>query len=82
MNVRQIVGREIRQQREPHSLSLHKFASMSGTSYTHLWKVENAKVSVGLDLLARISEALDVPISKIVSPQTRDQNANELSARH
>ena len=82
MNVRQIVGREIRQQREPQSLSLHRLASMAGTSYTHLWKVENAKVSVGLDLLARISEALDVPISKIVSPQTRDQNASELSARH
>lgn len=63
------VGQEIRRQRESQKLTLHKLADMSGTSYTHLWKVENGKVSVGLDLLGRISNALDVPLRQIVDPQ-------------
>ena len=80
VTVRQMVGREIRWHRETQNLSLHKLAAMAGTSYTHLWKVENAKVSVGIDLLARISEALDVPLSKIVSPPEHEDGATRPTA--
>ena len=55
-----MVGEEIRRKRESQGLSLHVFADMVGTSYTHIWKVENGKVNVGLDLLCRISNALGV----------------------
>ena len=68
MGLRIQVGREIRRQRESQQLTLHTLAAMSGTSYTHLWKVENGKVSVGLDLLGRISAALGVPLGQLFSP--------------
>ena len=79
--LRKHVGHEIRQHRESQSLSLQKLANMVGTSYTHLWKVENAKVSVGLDLLGRISYALDVPLSEIVSLQAEESNGTQ-TAEH
>lgn len=81
MALRKHVGKEIRRHRESQNLSLHKLADMAGTSYTHLWKVENAKVSVGLDLLGRISNALDVSLSELVSPQAYEPlNADDALA--
>lgn len=68
MTLRLRVGRTIRWHREAQDLTLQTLSGMCGTSYTHLWKVENAKVSVGLDLLGRISNALDVPLRDIVDP--------------
>ena len=65
MALRHIVGDEIRARREAQDLSLQSLAFMSGTSYTHLWKIEKGKVSVGLDLLGRICEALDAPLYEI-----------------
>ena len=63
--LRIMVGEEIRRYRESQGLSLHVFADMVGTSYTHIWKVENGKVNMGLDLLCRISNALGVPPSEL-----------------
>ena len=62
------VGSRIRAWRESEGLTLHMLADMVGTSYTHIWKIENGKVSVGLDLLGRISDALDVPLRELVDP--------------
>jgi transcriptional regulator with XRE-family HTH domain len=68
MTLRRQVGQAIRLQREAQSLTLKMLADMVGTSYTHLWKIENAKISVGLDLLGRISSALDIPIYALFEP--------------
>ena len=66
--LRLLVGGEIRWYRESQGLTLQVLASMVGTSYTHIWKIENGKVSVGLDLLGRISSALNVPLRELVDP--------------
>lgn len=66
--VREMVGFEIRNAREAQGLTLKQLASMAGTSYSHLWKIENAQVNVGLDLLCRIVTALDASLDIIVSP--------------
>lgn len=66
------VGTEIRRERESQGLTLKTLAGMVGTSYTHLWKVENGKVSVGLDLLGKLADALDVPLAEIVTRATRN----------
>lgn len=68
MALRLLVGREIRWHRESQGLTLQVLADMVGSSYTHIWKVENGKVSVGLDLLGRISDALNVPLRELVDP--------------
>ncbi|MBP3894229.1 MAG: helix-turn-helix transcriptional regulator [Atopobiaceae bacterium] len=70
--LRLLVGREIRRRRESQGLTLQVLADMVGTSYTHIWKVENGKVSVGLDLLGRIASALDVPLRELVDPALVD----------
>lgn len=64
------VGTEIRRQRELQNLTLKTLAGMVGTSYTHLWKVENGKISVGLDLLGKLAEALDVSLAELISYAT------------
>jgi transcriptional regulator with XRE-family HTH domain len=69
------VGSRIRACRESEGLTLHMLADMVGTSYTHIWKIENGKVSVGLDLLGRISEALDVPLRELVDPAPRRKSS-------
>lgn len=65
--LRVIVGGELRARREARHLSLQDLAIMSGTSYTHLWKIEKGKVSVGLDLLGRVCESLDLPLYELFS---------------
>lgn len=66
--LRLLVGGEIRYNRESQGLTLQVLASMVGTSYTHIWKIENGRVSVGLDLLGRIANALNVPLRELVDP--------------
>ena len=91
--LRIMVGEEIRRQRESQGLSLHVFADMAGTSYTHIWKVENGKVNVGLDLLGRISNALGIPLRDLFVPHTtwdvevtrhdlRDQSHDQAGNNH
>lgn len=76
--LRLLVGGEIRWNRESQGLTLHVLANMVGTSYTHIWKVENGKVSVGLDLLGRISSALNVPLRELVDPTRKGAPATEV----
>ena len=71
MALRLLVGNEIRAHREAQELTLQDLAEMASSSYTHIWKVERGKVSVGLDLLGRISTALDVPLRDLVDPPER-----------
>lgn len=76
--LRLLVGREIRRRRESQGLTLQVLADMVGTSYTHIWKVENGKVSVGLDLLGRIASALDVPLRELVDPALVDDETSTI----
>ena len=62
------IGNEVRRLRKMQGLSLDALAGMAGTSYTHLWKVENAQVNAGIDLLARLAGALGVPLRDLIDP--------------
>lgn len=80
--LRQIVGNEIRRQRESQGLTLRILADMVGSSYSHLWKVEHAKVSVGLDLLGEIADALDVPVCDLVDPPRHQHGKTYVITTH
>lgn len=60
------LGSAIRARREEQGLSQQKLALMIGSSKSHIWRIESGRVSVGLDDLGRIADALDIRVSKLV----------------
>ena len=63
---RVLLGSAIRERREAQSLSQQKLALMIG-SKSHIWRIESGRVSVGLDDLGRIADALDVQVRDLFS---------------
>ena len=63
---RVLLGSAIRERRE-QSLSQQKLALMIGSSKSHIWRIESGRVSVGLDDLGRIADALDVQVRDLFS---------------
>lgn len=55
----------IRDRREAQGLSQHKLALMVGSSKSHIWRIESGRVSVGLDDLGRIADALDIEVRQL-----------------
>lgn len=59
------LGAAIRDPREAQGLSQHKLALMVGSSKSHIWRIESGRVSVGLDDLGRIADALDIEVRQL-----------------
>lgn len=59
------MGNAVRARREEQGLSQARLALMVGSSKSHIWRIETGRVSVGMDDLARIAEALDTPVSSL-----------------
>ena len=59
------LGAAIRDRREAQGLSQHKLALMVGSSKSHIWRIESGRVSVGLDDLGRIADALDIEVRQL-----------------
>lgn len=53
-------GARIRAERTRCGMSQRQLALMTGTSRSHLWKIETGAADVGIDVLIRIAKALDV----------------------
>ena len=64
---RAILGAAIRQRREDQGLSQHRLALMIGSSKSHIWRIETGRVSVGMDDLARIADALGVAVHDLIA---------------
>lgn len=41
-------------------------ALMIGSNQTHIWQIENGTVNVGLDLLCRLADALEVNVRDLI----------------
>ena len=63
---RKQLGACIRAQREQQGLSQRKLALMIGSNQTHIWHIEDGSVSIGLDLLCRIADSLDVKVADLI----------------
>lgn len=59
------LGAAIRQRRENQGLSQARLALMVGSSKSHIWRIESGRVSVGVDDLGRIADALDTPVASL-----------------
>ena len=64
--LRETVGRRIRETREAQGLSLRKLGLMIGMDYKHLFRIEHGQASPTLDALARIAAGLDVRVHDLL----------------
>lgn len=63
---RKRLGERIKALREQQGLSQRKLALMIGSNQTHIWQIENGTVNVGLDILCRLADALDVNVRDLI----------------
>ena len=64
---RAALGIAIRRRREEQGLSQQRLALMRGSSKSHIWRIETGRVSVGIDDLIRIADALDARVGDFIS---------------
>lgn len=64
---RQLLGFAICKRRKMQRLSQERLAIMAGTSKSHIWRIESGRVGISLDLLGRISQALDVRVRDLIA---------------
>ena len=60
------MGERIKVLREQQGLSQRKLALMIGSNQTHIWQIENGTVNVGLDILCRLADALEVNVRDLI----------------
>ncbi len=63
---RKQLGARIKALREQQGLPQRKLALMIGSNQTHIWQIENGTVNVGLDLLCRLADALEVNVRDLI----------------
>lgn len=61
------LGEAIRDQRMEQGLSQARLALMIGSSKSHIWRIETGRVSVGIDDLSRIADALGTTVASLIS---------------
>ena len=60
------LGEAIKVRRKEQRLSQNRLAEMVNSGQSDIYRIEAGKVSVGIDKLVRIAEALDVPVNKLI----------------
>lgn len=66
VNHREVVGKNIRACRANAGLTLEKLAEMADLSWPYLSEIERGRENISLDKLARLAQALNVRLSKLV----------------
>ena len=63
---REIVGKNIRACRSNAGLTLEQLAEKADMSWPYLSEIERGRENISLDKLARLAQALNVTLSKLV----------------
>lgn len=58
MNQREEIGKKIAKIRTDRGYSIRQLADMSGVNFANIYKIENGKYNVSIDILGKICEAL------------------------
>ena len=58
MNNREYIGKRIAEIRQVKGLSIRQLAEASGVNFANIYKIENGKYNVSVDILGKICEAL------------------------
>lgn len=62
MNNREYIGKRIAEVRQAKGLSIRQLAEASGVNFANIYKIENGKYNVSVDILGKICEALESKI--------------------
>lgn len=62
MNNREYIGKRIAEIRQAKGLSIRQLAEASGVNFANIYKIENGKYNVSIDILGKICQALEVAI--------------------
>ena len=62
MNNREYIGKRVAEIRQAKGLSIRKLADASGVNFANVYKIENGKYNVSIDLLGKICDALECKI--------------------
>lgn len=60
------LGSHIQTARAEKGMSQRQLALVTGTSRSYLWRIESGTADVGIDVLCRISRALDVEVADLI----------------
>lgn len=60
------LGAAIKAERERQGISQRRFALMTGTSRSYLWRIESGCADVGIDVLCRIARALGTDVKNLI----------------
>lgn len=58
MNTREYIGKRIAEIRQTKGLSIRQLADASGVNFANIYKIENGKYNVSIDILGKICESL------------------------
>ena len=60
------LGNAVREARLTANLSQRDLAIMAGTNQSYLWEIETGRVSVGIDVLCNIADALGTSVRDLI----------------
>lgn len=78
--INRTIGNRVREERRRLGLSLHDVALRSRLSAAMISKIENAQTSPSLRTLARLSNALDVPVTALFRGLAEERDASYVPA--
>lgn len=62
MNNREYIGKRIAEIRQAKGLSIRQLADACGVNFANIYKIENGKYNVSIDILNKICKALGVEL--------------------
>ena len=62
MNNREYIGKRIAEIRQAKGLSIRQLAEACGVNFANIYKIENGKYNVSVDILGKICKALNCRI--------------------
>jgi transcriptional regulator with XRE-family HTH domain len=65
MNNREYIGKRIAEIRQAKGLSIRQLAEACGVNFANIYKIENGKYNVSIDILGKICEALGCRIDVV-----------------
>ena len=72
MNLREIVGKNVRELRKKRGISQADLASAAGLETSYVGRIERGTTNVSLDVLGRLAIALHLPVPRLLmeAPQS------------
>ena len=65
MSNRDFIGKRIAEIRQAKGLSIRQLAEACGVNFANIYKIENGKYNVSIDILGKICDALEVKLELV-----------------